>query len=166
MKGLVSTIAIRPHLFLGVPHNFVQYMCLQEVMAGWLGVESGAYHQVSDSLHLYDHDEESVLDSAPLPGLPPNTDSLALPKDASDTAFGELGRRMERMIAPGLRRNELAGIAVWDEGPEAFRNMLYVLAAETARRRACPDIRDRVMAACTSPLYNELWRRWLERIGA
>ena len=31
-------------LFLGVPHNFVQFMCLQEIMAGWLGVECGAYH--------------------------------------------------------------------------------------------------------------------------
>ena len=153
-------------LFLGVPHNFVQVMCLQEVMAGWLGVECGAYHQVSDSLHLYDHDEESVLGSAPPPDLPPNTDSLALPKEASETAFGELGRRIERMIAPGLRRDELDGIAVWDEGPVAFRNMLSVLAAEAARRRAWPDILDRVMAACTNPLYNELWRRWLERVGA
>ena len=77
-------------LFLGVPHNFVQFMCLQEVMAGWLDVDCGAYHQVSDSLHLYEHDEESVLGSAPLPDLPPNTDSLALPKTESETAFGEL----------------------------------------------------------------------------
>ena len=150
-------------LFLGVPHNFVQFMSLQEVMAGWLGVECGAYHQVSDSLHLYDRDEESVFASALLPDLSPNADSLALPREESETAFGELGRRIERMIASDLRRDELDGIAVWDEGPEAFRNMLAVLAAEVARRRVWPDIRDRLMAACTNPLYNELWRLWLER---
>ena len=151
-------------LFLGVPHNFVQFMCLQEVMAGWLGVDCGAYHQVSDSLHLYEHDEESVLGSAPLPDLPPNTDSLALPKTESETAFGELGRRIERMIAPGLRRVELEDLAAWEEGPEALRNMLSVLAAEAARRHRWADVSNEVMAACTNPLYEELWRRWQDRI--
>ena len=152
-------------LFLGVPHNFVQFMCLQEVMAGWLGIGCGAYHQVSDSLHMYDRDEESVLASAPLPDLPPSTDSLALPKAASEAAFGELGRRIERMIAPGLRRDQLERIAVWDEGPEAFRNMLAVLACEEARRHGWPDFCDEVMGACTNPLYKELVRRWLKRVG-
>ena len=153
-------------LFLGVPHNFVQFMCLQEVMAGWLGIDSGAYHQVSDSLHMYDHDEESVFASAPLLNLPSSTDSLALPKEASEAAFGELGRRIEWMIAPGIRRDQLERIAAWDEGPEAFRNMLAVLAGEAARRHGWPDFCDEVMAACTNPLYRELWRRWLDRISA
>ena len=151
--------------FLGVPHNFVQFMCLQEIMAGWLCVECGAYHQVSDSLHLYNHDEESVFASAPLPDQPPSTDSLALPKEASEAAFGELGRRIERMIAPGLRREQLEGIAVWDEGPEAFRNMLAVLVGEAARRHGRPDISDGAMLACTNPLYSALWRRWLMRVN-
>ena len=151
-------------LFLGVPHNFVQFMCLQEVMAGWLGVECGAYHQVSDSLHLYEHDEESVFASAPLPDLPPNTDSLALPKEASEAAFSELGLRIERMTAPCLKREQLEEMAAWDEGPEAFRNMSAVLVSEAARRRRWPDIADQVMASCTNPVYNELWCRWLERV--
>ena len=151
-------------LFLGVPHNFVQFTCLQEVMAGWLGVDCGAYHQVSDSLHLYEHHEECVFALAPLPDLPPNTDSLALPKEASETAFGELGRRIERLIAPSLRRDELAGIAVWDEGPVAFRNMLSVLAAETARRHRWTDITDQLISACSNHLYRELWRRWQDRM--
>ena len=78
-------------LYLGVPHNFVQFMCLQEVVAGWLGVDCGAYHQVSDSLHLYDLNEESAFASPPLPTLPPSTDSLALPKRQSEAAFEEVG---------------------------------------------------------------------------
>ena len=44
--------------------------------------------------------------------------------------------------------------------------MFAVLPDEAARRYGWPDIRDGVMAACTNPLYNELWRRWLERVGA
>ena len=153
-------------LFLGVPHNFVQFMCLQEVIAGWLGVECGDYHQVSDSLHMYDHNEESVYASAPLPDLPPSTDSLALPKEASEAAFEELGLRIERMIVPGLERNQLERIAVWDEGPEAFRNMLAVVASEAARRHGWADICHGAMVPCTNALYKELWRRWLDRISS
>ena len=152
-------------LFLGVPHNFIHFTCLQEVMAGWLGIECGAYHQVSDSLHMYDHDEETILVSAPLPDLPSNTDSLALPKVASEAAFRDLSQRVDRMIAPGLQREQLKRIAVWDEGPEAYRNMLAVLASEAARRRGWPDISDGTILACTNPLYKELWRRWLTRVS-
>ena len=130
-----------------------------------LNYDSWGLHQVSDSLHMYDRDEESILASAPLRDLPPSTDSLALPKAASEEAFGELGRRIERMITPGLRRDQLERIAVWDEGPEAFQNMLAVLAGEEARRHGWPEFCDEVMAACTNPLYQELVRRWLKRVG-
>ncbi len=30
-------------IFLGLPYNFVQFTMLQEILAGWLGVEVGAY---------------------------------------------------------------------------------------------------------------------------
>ena len=152
-------------LFLGVPYNFVQFTFLQEVMAGWLGIGCGAYHQVSDSLHMYDHNEGSVLASALLPDLPSSTDSFALPKESSEAAFRELGRRVERMIVPGLQREQLERIDEWDEGPEAFRNMLAVLVSEAARRHEWPDISDRAMIACTNPLYQELWCRWLDRFS-
>ncbi len=152
-------------LFLGVPHNFVQFTCLQEVVAGWLGVECGPYHQLSDSLHMYKHDEESVFASQTLPSRIRNTDSLALPKGESEEAFEELGRRMERLIAPGLRRPQLVGLADWDEGPEAFRNMLAVLASEAARRLGWDEMHNDVMATCTNPLYKELWNRWLRRVS-
>jgi len=89
----------------------------------------------------------------PLPGLPPNTDSLALPKEASENAFGEPGRRIALMPASGLRRDELVSIAAWDEGPEAFKNMWSVLVAEAARRHGWADISDQAISACTSILY-------------
>ena len=152
-------------LFLGVPYNLVQFTTLQEVMAGWLGIDCGAYHQVSDSLHIYDLNEESVLATALLPDLPSSTDSLALPKESSEAAFRELERRVERMIVLGLQREKLERILLWDEAPEAFRNMLAVLVSEAARRHEWPDLSERAMIACTNPLYKELWRRWLDRVS-
>ena len=76
---------------------------------------------------------------------------LALPKEASEVAFGELGWKIEQLIEPGLERNQLERIAVWDGGAEALRNMFAVLPDEAARRYGWPDIRDGVMAACTNP---------------
>lgn len=150
-------------LFLGVPYNFVQFMSIQETMAGWLGIDCGAYHQVSDSLHVYDHDERDVQVSSLLPDLPLSTDSLAIAKEPSEAAFEELERRIERMIVPGLQRKQLERIAVWDEGPEAFRNMLAVLVSEIARRHKWLDFCHGTMATCTNPLYKELWSRWLNK---
>lgn len=150
-------------VFLGTPYNFVQFTCLQEVMAGWLGVDCGAYHQVSDSLHMYGHDEEKVASSAPVRDLPASTDSLALPKEQSEAAFRELGQRVEQMIALDLQREELERLAVWGDGLEAFRNMLAVLVSEAARRRQWLDISDGAMAKCSNPLYQLQWDRWLAR---
>ena len=37
----------------GLPNNFVQWTSLQEIVAGWLDVETGPYVHISDSLHAY-----------------------------------------------------------------------------------------------------------------
>ena len=48
-------------IFLGLPHNFVQFMTLQEVLAGWIGIEPGTYTHFADSLHLYEKNAERRL---------------------------------------------------------------------------------------------------------
>lgn len=40
-------------LWLGFPYDLFTATMLQELLAGWLGVELGAYHHHVDSLHLY-----------------------------------------------------------------------------------------------------------------
>ena len=40
-------------LWLGFPYDLFATTLLQELMAGWLGVEPGEYHHHVDSLHLY-----------------------------------------------------------------------------------------------------------------
>lgn len=44
-------------LIRGVPYNFIQFTSIQEVLAGWLGVDVGSYNHFSDSLHIYDSDK-------------------------------------------------------------------------------------------------------------
>lgn len=41
-------------LYRGTPYNLVQFTTLQEILAGWLGLDVGGYYQISDSLHVYE----------------------------------------------------------------------------------------------------------------
>jgi thymidylate synthase len=59
----------------GLPYNFVQFTCLQEIMAGWLGVGVGTYCHVSDSLHVYEKDVPDLQAFSPVEEAP-STDSL------------------------------------------------------------------------------------------
>src|SRR5262249_46066683 len=72
-------------LFRGMPYNFVQFTTLHEVMAGWLGVELGSYHQLSDSLHYYVDECNCFVDN-PATCVMRNTDSLMLPREESEAA--------------------------------------------------------------------------------
>ena len=147
-------------MFLGVPHNFVQFTSLQEILAGWLEVECGSYTQISDSLHVYDRDWERIVDSIALPNISPNDDSLALPRQESDRNFKELERRVEKMIDPHTDPETLEGLAFWESAPQGFRNIAYVLTAEALRRRNLKEAATRTMSRCTNPAFQQLWSRW------
>jgi thymidylate synthase len=62
-------------LWLGFPYDVFTATLIQELMAGWLGVELGEYHHTVDSLHLYaDHYDaaatvvaQSATPSVPMP---------------------------------------------------------------------------------------------------
>lgn len=54
-------------LWLGFPYDLFTATLIQELMAGWLGVELGEYHHTIDSLHLYagHHDAAAALAAQP-----------------------------------------------------------------------------------------------------
>jgi thymidylate synthase len=76
-------------VFRGLPHNIVQFTSLQEIFAGWLGVELGTYNHISDSLHFYKADGPMSQRLQPT-AVPTNSDHLALPKCESERAFSQL----------------------------------------------------------------------------
>lgn len=54
-------------LWLGFPYDIFAATLLQELLAGWLGVELGEYHHFVDSLHLYDKHKLAAADLEPHP---------------------------------------------------------------------------------------------------
>jgi thymidylate synthase len=149
-------------LMLGVPYNFIQFTTLQEVMAGWLGIEVGAYHHVSDSLHVYERDLETVCGSCPA-ALAPNADSLAVPKDESDRVFRDLSGAIEHLADPHATWRDVSTLGLDAPLPQPYRNLLLVVGAEAARRRKWGDLSAGLIAECTNGGLVQVWERWSER---
>jgi thymidylate synthase len=149
-------------LFKGLPYNFVQFTCLQEVLAGWLGLEVGEYTHISDSLHLYDYDFESAYNAQPSASVI-NRDSLLLPKNESDAVWAEMNRCAEELGQPDVTTERLVELSSSSDLPPAYNNLLVVLAAEAARRRKDAETGLRIVEYCTNTLLKELWLRWTMR---
>lgn len=154
-------------LYRGFPHNVVQWTSIQEVLAGWLGLEVGSYLHLSDSLHVYEehwHDLERAVASTDYEGtLPINTDSLSLPKSESDNVFPEIEQRAEGMTQTNLTQDALKDLAAWYAAPIAYQNVLKVLAADSARRRGWKPLSGELMAGCNNPALGFLWHQWAAR---
>lgn len=151
-------------LIRGLPTNFAQFTCLQEVMAGRLGVEVGVYHHWSDSLHIYTKDAETFSCEREIAPLAPNTDSLALELDRGEKVILELYRRMVEMTAPEVGVKALEDLASFPDAPDGYQNLLRVLAAESARRRGRHDQAAALMQGCTNPQLLQTWSAWSKQM--
>ena len=152
-------------LFLGLPHNLVQFTTLQEVLAGWLGLKLGTYNHFSDSLHVYDRDARHVRATEQIPAED-NPDRLDLPRAISETLFAELANRIDSLVRCEFDAAETQRLAAWAGAPPAFRNLLLVVCAEGSRRtKQIPEVHA-LMCECTNPLLHQLWDRWCHRVGA
>lgn len=148
----------------GVPYNFVQFTCLQEIIAGWLGVEIGAYCHVSDSLHAYAKDASDLREFTPVDAMP-NRDSLALKRDESERVLSEMNRIMSEMIVPGLSHEAFRSLALSRQLPPAYQNLVRLVAADSARRKGWTQTAPELMAECDNPAIIQVWESWSARCG-
>ena len=162
------TQVVRSHdLFLGVPYNFVQFTTLQEVLAGWLGIECGSYSQYSDSLHVYHRDVMNLAPSLDIRSqkVVSNTDRLDLPFAESAYLFGELERRINLLIDPAVVTSDISSMCEWPEAPEGYQNILNILVAESLRRRGDIQIAAEVASKSSNSVHDYLWNRWVTRVS-
>lgn len=149
-------------LFLGTPHNFVQFTMLQEIIAGWLRLDIGGYGHFSDSLHAYEDrvDKFSVARTVP---TATNSDQLGLPKPESDVVLQKVMDILEALTAPDLSLTKFRDLCALDELPEGYRNLIFIVAADGARRRNWHADMDRAAANCTNPMLRLAWEGWRQR---
>ncbi len=150
-------------LFLGLPYNFIQFTSIQEMLSGWLGVLPGAYHQVSDSLHVYTRDVEAVRRSLHAVDAPPNTDSFALDRQTWDEILPRVVYRLERLTDHNLSPTEFGDCAFSSDVPSPYENAILIAAADSARRRRWHDLERECTDRCSNALLVQLWSRWHSR---
>lgn len=152
-------------LFRGFPHNVIQFTALQEVFAGWLGLELGDYHHYSDSLHFYEHDgplSERIEEIDP----PKNTDSLSFPKDVSDAAFTALSDFCDACCDSDTTPAAVLAKLKDTRFQEPHRNLARVLAADSLRRRKEFEMMDSVIRECGNECLRFMFERWLRKSKA
>lgn len=150
-------------IFLGLPHNIVQFTVLQEMLSGWLGIEPGSYHQLSDSLHVYSKDIEALKLSMKTGCGPMSSDSFAVDRHTWDVVLPTVISRLKLFSQEDLPLPELKANAFHRDLPTAYDNALLVCAADSARRRGWRDLVTECISRCTNPALVHLWWRWEAR---
>lgn len=149
-------------LYRGTPYNVVQFTTLMEVLSGWLDVELGAYHQISDCLHIYSRDLPEVSYERDL-SLPLNFDNLALPKKEFDEQLKIIYDLLKQLIQSNLSRKEFNSLVQSKYIKSSYQNMFLICAADCARRRDWKDEVELSLTNCTNELLTLAFRRWLYR---
>lgn len=146
-------------VLLGMPYNFIQFTGLQEILAGWLGLEMGSYNHYSDSLHLYDRDICKIGIGQEVEIS--NRDSLLLCRNESENIFQEIYDRMISLATEKLSEKEIHSLAKLDSQYVAYNNMMLVIATYVAYKTKKGDLVNELIADCSNDLYVAMWNRWL-----
>ena len=148
-------------ILLGMPYNFVQFTSLQEILAGWLGLEVGSYNHYSDSLHLYCRDfnkigigQEQELE---------NTDSLSLGRNESEKIVKEIYDRMIALTNINISEKELLSLGQLKSEYIAYINIMLMIAAYVAKKMHYNYLAEEMVCKCENEVYTKMWNRWMNK---
>ena len=145
-------------IYLGLPYNFIQFMSLQEIMAGWLQLEMGTYNHYSDSLHFYMKDTNKVGISEQKEIK--NLDNLSLKIDDSEKIFAEIFQRMKYLTKSDISMNEIRDLGNLGADNQAYNNIMIMIAAYVANKSNAEDLTKELLDNCTNDLFIEMWNGW------
>lgn len=151
-------------VFLGMPYNIIQFTTLQEVLAGWLNLELGAYYQISDSLHAYSHDlSQYSLDHDREPIK--NTDNLALSKRDSDDVISTIYSRLHLLTSSKLTAAELSHLVSVDSYsmPTGYKNLFLICCAYAAKKKGWKHEMGEAIELCGNQTLVHIWNLWLAK---
>lgn len=152
-------------LIWGTPYNFIQFTTMQEIMAGWLGVEVGTYNHISDSLHIYErhwHDMENVeLINAK---IPLNQANLKVkPYSEWEKLWSRLVNSVVRLTT-SVEVEDLLDVATQlADIPPAYAEWIALLTAEALRRRGYLE-EAKKMITSAGTFWATSWWRWMEEV--
>lgn len=148
-------------LFRGTPYNFVQFTTLQEIIAGWVGVDVGTFTHFADSLHVYEQDLYHLLAYSSVDEAM-NTDTLAFPYDEAKLHWLALNTYVNE-LSGGRTGVEIESLMLGSQLPKPFRNILAIIAADAARRSNERELAVALGRTCDNPALRLCWERWNDR---
>ncbi len=153
-------------LVWGLPYNLVQFTVMQEVVAGWLGLEVGTYQHLSSSLHVYErHWRDLASIDRTVESVPLNTSELRV---GSYQQWEQIWKELVDCINELTFETEAESLMRVGERstglPEAYQEWVWLLTAEALRRRDHEVALYAVERA--GPFWSASWRRWENSIRA
>jgi len=150
-------------LIWGTPYNFIQFTTMQEIIAGWLGVEVGAYNHISDSLHVYERHWEllETLSVENINDLPSNQADLRIP------SYVEWEKLWARLVDGAIQLTQYTEAADLRrvaknlaDMPPAYKEWVALLTAEALRRRG-HMAKAQKMIADAGDFWRASWLQWV-----
>ena len=152
-------------LIWGTPYNFIQFTTLQEIIAGWLGVEVGTYNHISDSLHVYErHWRDLELFE---------TDSIEILTNYAHLnvlSYSEWEKLWAALVDSAIlltryqKADDLLGVfSNLTHLPSAYVEWLALLTAEALRRRGHPTEAEKMIDYAGS-FWSTSWRLWMREV--
>ena len=148
-------------ILLGMPYDFVQFTSMQEILAGWLGLEVGSYIHYSDSLHLYCHDFDKIGVGQEQELV--NLDSLSLNRNESEKIFKEIYDRMTALTIKSISEKQIFSLAQLQSEYIAYNNIMLIIAAYVAKKMHHNDLADELLHKCENEAYTAMWNRWANK---
>ncbi len=152
-------------LIWGTPYNFVQFTTMQEIMAGWLGVEVGTYNHISDSLHVYERHWQGLENI--------ETDTYEVPTNLAKLnvlTYFEWEKLWEKLVDHTIRLTKCLEVSDFREvfngftdAPGAYVEWLALLTAEALRRRGYLGEAEKIIDFA-GVFWATSWRIWLKEV--
>ncbi len=145
----------------GFPHNVVQFTMLQEILAGWIGVEIGDYTHIADSFHLYTSKRicEARTDIVPLnPGAP-----LTMNYEVFESELQCIMGWLDQLRVANLKT--LDQMIASDPLSVPFENIRLLLTADHLRARGDSGGAEKLVEQIRDDAYRQMWELWISRIG-
>lgn len=148
-------------VFKGLPYNLVQFTSLQEILAGWLGVEVGTYTHLSDSLHLYGQDINCCA-KHDIDDL--NKESISISKADFESVISEMSSRLERIATEELSSKELKKLAILGSKYEAYNNMMLIICSYASNKSNYDALTKELLSRCSNTLYVKMMQAFLNKL--
>lgn len=169
-------------LMWGTPYNFIQWMTVQEVMAGWLGLEPGQFTLSVSSLHVYEHHFKELKEIAQGPGpigmnaiVPPNLIFNPVLTRFTGDGYEKWEKMFKIFMGAVVGLSEATNRQQWRYAHDApawelvnkydgWLELLYLLVAESARRLKLKNVNLGDLSKSAGPYYELSWNRWRQHV--